>query len=75
MASITLHKDGGISVDGRRCGEWHQHWPAGTDRSAIRYRATMNLPEGHTVRTGLMRWGELKGLVRACLDDQSLIDA
>ena len=64
MASITLHRDGGISVDGRRCGQWHQHWPVGTDRSAIRYRATLERADGDTVRTDLVRWGELKGVVQ-----------
>ena len=67
MASITLHKDGRISVGGRRCGEWQQHWPAGTDRGAIRYRATVELSSGATVRTDLMRWSELKSAVQSCL--------
>ena len=67
MASITLHKDGGISVDGRRCGEWQQHWPAGTDRSAIRYCAYLKLVDGNTVRTDLMRWSELKSAVQSHL--------
>lgn len=80
MASITLHKDGGISVDGRRSTV--AGVASGTNTGP---RALTAVPSGIAPpcarQTGarsaptLMRWGDLRGAVSGCIKEQSAVTA